>query len=160
PRAPRPGRESNLASRLPPGSGCHRDRGGVLQDHPRDLEARHRRLPAPADGLRRGGADGEEGRGPMNEEKRRALEAAGFVFEDAEDFLELPAEERRLVDLRLAVSRAVRARRQQQRLTQEQLARKLKSSQSRVAKLEAGSADVSLDLMFRGLFALGGSLKD
>ena len=96
----------------------------------------------------------------MNPEKRRALEAAGFVFEDAEDFLELTVEERRLVELRLAVSRAVRARREQQHLTQEQVAKKLKSSQSRVAKLEAGSADVSLDLMFRGLFALGGSLKD
>jgi predicted XRE-type DNA-binding protein len=96
----------------------------------------------------------------MNPEKRQALEAAGFVFEDAEDFLELTVEERRLVDLRFAVSRAVRARREQQHLTQEQVARKLKSSQSRIAKMEAGSADVSLDLMFRALFALGGSVKD
>ena len=96
----------------------------------------------------------------MNQEKRQALEAAGFVFEDAEDFLELTIEERRLVDLRLAVSRAVRARRMQQNLTQEQVAKKLKSSQSRVAKMEAGSADVSLDLMFRALFALGGSVKE
>jgi predicted XRE-type DNA-binding protein len=96
----------------------------------------------------------------MNQEKRQALEAAGFVFEDAEDFLELTVEERRLVDLRFAVSRAVRARREQQHLTQEQVARKLKSSQSRVAKLEAGAADVSLDLMFRALFALGGSVKE
>jgi len=96
----------------------------------------------------------------MNREKRQALEAAGFVFEDAEDFLELTVEERRLVDLRLAVSRAIRARREQQHLTQEQVAKKLKSSQSRVAKMEAGATDVSLDLMFRGLFALGGSLED
>jgi predicted XRE-type DNA-binding protein len=96
----------------------------------------------------------------MNKAKRQALEAAGFVFEDAEDFLELTTEERRLVELRLAVSRAVRARREQQHLTQEQVARKLKSSQSRVAKMEAGAADVSLDLLFRGLFALGGSLND
>jgi predicted XRE-type DNA-binding protein len=96
----------------------------------------------------------------MNKAKRKALEAAGFVFEDAEDFLELTVEERRLVDLRLAVSRAVRARRMQQNLTQEQVAKKLKSSQSRVAKMEAGSADVSLDLMFRALFALGGNVKE
>jgi predicted XRE-type DNA-binding protein len=96
----------------------------------------------------------------MNKEKRRALETAGFVFEDAEDFLELTAEERQLVELRLLVSRAVRARREQQHLTQEQVARKLKSSQSRVAKMEAGAADVSLDLLFRGFFALGGTVKD
>jgi predicted XRE-type DNA-binding protein len=96
----------------------------------------------------------------MNQEKRQALEAAGFVFEDAEDFLELTVEERRLVELRVAVSRALRTRREQQQLTQEQVAKKLKSSQSRVAKMEAGASDVSLDLMFRGLFALGGSLED
>jgi predicted XRE-type DNA-binding protein len=96
----------------------------------------------------------------MNKEKRHALEAAGFVFGEAEDFLGLTVEERQLVELRLAVSRAVRARRQQQNLTQAQAAKKLKSSQSRVAKLEAGSADVSLDLMFRGLFVLGGSIED
>jgi predicted XRE-type DNA-binding protein len=96
----------------------------------------------------------------MNKAKRQALEAAGFIFEDTEDFLELTAEERRLVELRLAVSRAVRTRREQQNLTQEQVAKKLKSSQSRVAKMEAGAADVSLDLLFRGLFALGGTLND
>jgi predicted XRE-type DNA-binding protein len=117
-------------------------------------------LPEAAEDLRRGGAEGEEGRRAMKKEKRQALEAAGFVFEDAEDFLELTVEERRLVELRVAVSRALRARREQQQLTQEQVAEKLKSSQSRVAKMEAGAPDVSLDLMFRGLFALGGSLKD
>jgi predicted XRE-type DNA-binding protein len=96
----------------------------------------------------------------MDRKKQQALEAAGFVFEDAFDFLELTVEERRLVELRLAVSRAVRACRERQNLTQAQVAKKLKSSQSRVAKLEAGAADVSLDLMFRGLFALGGSMED
>jgi transcriptional regulator with XRE-family HTH domain len=44
-------------------------------------------------------------------------------------------------------------------MTQLQLAKKLKN-QPRVAKIEAGSADVSLDLMFRSLFALGGRLED
>ena len=77
-----------------------------------------------------------------------------------EDFLGLSEEERRLVELRVAVCRAVRRLRQRRRLTQQQLAAKLKSSQSRVAKLEAGAADVSLDLLFRGLFAVGGNLDD
>ncbi|MBI3411465.1 MAG: helix-turn-helix transcriptional regulator [Planctomycetes bacterium] len=96
----------------------------------------------------------------MKREKQRKLEAAGFRFGDAEEFLELNDEERHLVELRVAVSRAVRALRQKQRLTQQQLAARLKSSQSRVAKLEAGAADISLDLMFRGLFAVGGRLAD
>jgi predicted XRE-type DNA-binding protein len=96
----------------------------------------------------------------MNKDKQRALEAAGFVFGDAEDFLELTPEEQDLVELRIAVSRAVRARRVQQRLTQAETAKKLKTSQPRVAKIEAGASDVSLDLMFRGLFILGGTMKD
>jgi len=96
----------------------------------------------------------------MNKKKRDALEKAGFRVGDAEDFLGLTEEERRLVDLRLAVSRTIRRLREAQELTQLQLAVKLKSSQSRVAKMEAGSTDVSLDLLFRGLFAVGGELAD
>ena len=96
----------------------------------------------------------------MNEQERDALEAAGFRIGDAEDFLELNDEERRLVELRVAISRAVRARREQQGLTQQQVARRLKTSQPRVAMMEAGAADVSLDSMFRGLFVLGGGLED
>lgn len=96
----------------------------------------------------------------MDRRKRSALEAAGFRIADAEDFLELTGDERRLVELRMAVSRAVRRLRQERRLTQRQLAARLKSSQSRVAKIEAGAGEVSLDLMFRGLFAVGGCLSD
>jgi len=96
----------------------------------------------------------------MKRKKRTALEAAGFQAGDAEDFLGLTDTERRLVELRLKLSRTVRRLREEQHLTQKQLAAKLKSSQSRVAKIELGAADVSLDLLFRGLFALGGGLPD
>ena len=96
----------------------------------------------------------------MDATKRKALEAAGFRIGDAADFLGLTEEESRLVDLRVAVCRAVRRLREALDMTQHQLAEKLKSSQSRVAKIEAGAGDVSLDLLFRGLFAVGGSLED
>lgn len=42
----------------------------------------------------------------MNQAKRERLEKAGWIFEDAEDFLELTEEERRLVELRLDRDRA------------------------------------------------------
>jgi hypothetical protein len=96
----------------------------------------------------------------MDERKKRTLEAAGFRIGDAEDFLELSEQERRVVELRLAVSRTIRHLRHQKNLTQVELAQRVKSSQSRIAKLEAGAGDVSLDLLFRCLFALGGSLGD
>ena len=96
----------------------------------------------------------------MNASKKKKLEAAGFRVGDAEDFLGLSPEEQELIDLRLKVSRLVRLLREQQDLSQKDLAARMKSSQSRVAKLENGSGDVSLDLMFRGLFAVGGKLTD
>jgi|SRR6516162_9789886 DNA-binding XRE family transcriptional regulator len=96
----------------------------------------------------------------MNVEKRKALEAAGWRFGDGADFLGLSEEERRLVELRLGVSRKVRELREKNGVTQQGLASKLKSSQSRIAKIEAAAADVSLDLSIRALFAVGGNLAD
>ena len=96
----------------------------------------------------------------MNTRKKNALTAAGWVVGNAEDFLELSAEERSLVELRLAVSDAMYNRRKRSGLTQQDVARKLGTSQSRIARMESASSDVSLDLLFTGLFALGGSMKD
>jgi len=94
----------------------------------------------------------------MEKNKRKALKGAGFRVGDAEDFLELTAEESRLVELRLTVGKTLRRLRERKHLTQQQLATKLKSSQSRVAKMEAAAPDVSLDLLLRGLFLVGGDV--
>lgn len=94
----------------------------------------------------------------MEKSKRKSLKAAGFRVGDAEDFLELTAEEARLVELRLTVGKMLRKLREKRCLTQQQLATKLKSSQSRVAKMEAAAPDVSLDLLMRGLFLVGGDV--
>jgi transcriptional regulator with XRE-family HTH domain len=96
----------------------------------------------------------------MDKETRARLESAGYWIGDAEDWLNLSAEERLMVELRVKVSRFVRSLRAKHGLTQLQLTKKMKSSQSRVAKIEAGEADVSLDLSFRALFAAGGDLAD
>jgi predicted XRE-type DNA-binding protein len=96
----------------------------------------------------------------MQKAKLQAVTAAGFRVGDVEEFLGLTEEERRLVELRVALSRTVRRLREGQSLTQQQLADRLQSSQSRVAKIEVGASDVSLDLLFRGLFAVGGGLSD
>jgi hypothetical protein len=96
----------------------------------------------------------------MNKAEREAIEAAGFQVGDYGDFLGLTPEERKLIELRLSVSRMIRQRRQEQNLTQKQVAQRIKSSQSRVAKIEAAAPDVSLDLMFSSLFAVGGAVSD
>ncbi len=95
----------------------------------------------------------------MNKEKQKALEAAGWVFEDAEDFLELTVEERAIVEMKVKLSRAVRDVREKQKLTQSDLARKLKTSQPRVNKIEAGAAGVSLEQLLNSWFALGGTAE-
>ncbi len=65
--------------------------------------------------------------------------------------------ERAYTELRLALATGLRDRRRMMRMTQVELARLMKSSQSRVAKMEAGDPTVSLDLIIRCLLALGAS---
>jgi DNA-binding XRE family transcriptional regulator len=96
----------------------------------------------------------------MDKKKREALEAAGFRVGTVEEFLGLDEQDRQLVELRVAVARAVRRARRRKKLTQAQLASSIGSTQARIAKMEAGSGEVSLDLMFRGLFGAGGTLAD
>lgn len=96
----------------------------------------------------------------MDAKKRKRLESAGFTVGSATDFLGLSAEESALVDMRLALSRALRERRGEAGLTQTALARRIGSSQSRVAKMEAGDPSVSLDLLIRALLAVGASRRD
>lgn len=95
----------------------------------------------------------------MNDQKRRALEAAGWVTGDAGDFLGLTDEERCLVGLRANLSKLVIGLRESQGLTRQQLARMLHEKASHVAGIETGGAGVSLDSMFLALFKLGGSVQ-
>jgi transcriptional regulator with XRE-family HTH domain len=62
--------------------------------------------------------------------------------------------------MKLALSEKLRKRRQRNKLTQAELAKVLESSQSRVAKMEAGYPTVSIDLLVKSLLALGVSKKE
>jgi predicted XRE-type DNA-binding protein len=96
----------------------------------------------------------------VDSKKRKSLAAAGWKVGDAAEFLGLTDDERQIVDFRLLVARGVRQHRESSGLSQQQLASKIGSSQSRVAKIESGSSEVSLDLMLRGFFTAGGRLVD
>lgn len=96
----------------------------------------------------------------MDKEKQERLANAGWSVGTTEDFLELTPEEAAYIELKLTLAQNLRAERQNNQLTQEELARLLKSSQSRVAKMESGDPSVSLDLLIRGLFALGKTSRD
>jgi transcriptional regulator with XRE-family HTH domain len=94
----------------------------------------------------------------MDSEKRKALEAAGWRFGDAADFLGMTDEERQLFDARVEAALAVRRQRQARKLSQKQLAGRLKTSQPRVAKIERAAPDVSLDQILRAFAAAGGRI--
>jgi DNA-binding XRE family transcriptional regulator len=96
----------------------------------------------------------------MKRSKRERLEARGWRVGTAQEFLGLSADEAAFVELKLALSRALRAQRRARRLTQVQLAKRIGSSQSRVAKMEAGDPTVTLDLLIRSLLALGAKPRD
>lgn len=96
----------------------------------------------------------------MRQSKRKALEAKGWQFGSAVDFLGLSEEELALIDLKIALGNALKQRRQKKRLTQKAAARAIASSQSRVAKMEAGDPSVSIDLLVKSMITLGASRKD
>lgn len=96
----------------------------------------------------------------MKPAKKRRLVAGGWIVGDAKRFLGLTDEEAAFIGLKLALTDCLKRRRLDLGLTQTQLAKRLESSQSRVAKMEAGDRSVSLDLLVRSLFAIGMTQKE
>jgi hypothetical protein len=96
----------------------------------------------------------------MEKQLRRRLDKSGWAVGEAGDFLGLSDEEIRLIETKLALAAGLRQRREKLGLTQSAFARRLGSSQSRVAKMEAADRSVSLDLLFRALFLLGASRQE
>jgi len=84
----------------------------------------------------------------------------GWVEGSIQNFLELTDADMEYIEMRLALSRLFKDRRQKCHLTQEQVASQLHTSQSRVAKMEKGDPTVSLDLLLQALFRLGVKRKE
>ncbi len=96
----------------------------------------------------------------MREAKRRRLEAKGWKIGTAREFLRLSAEEAAYIEFKVRLAMGLREWRRRRDLTQSDLAKRLQSSQSRIAKMEAGDPSVSLDLLVRSLLTLGASRRD
>lgn len=91
----------------------------------------------------------------MDKTKKARLTKKGWTFGSAETFLGLPPEESAYIEIKLSLARELKKVRLKKGLSQTALASKLGSSQSRVAKMEAADAQVSLDLIVRSLLATG-----
>jgi ribosome-binding protein aMBF1 (putative translation factor) len=96
----------------------------------------------------------------VDTKRKKKLEAAGWKVGDTADFLELSPEEAEFVELKVALARGLREERERQGLTQQELADRVGSSQSRIAKMEAADPSVTVDLIVRSLFKLGARRSD
>ena len=96
----------------------------------------------------------------MRRDKKARLERAGWKVSEVREFLKLSDVEAALVEFKLALSRGLRQRRTKRKLTQAELARLVHSSQSRVAKMEAGDPTVSIDLLVRSFLAMGATQRE
>lgn len=91
----------------------------------------------------------------MDARKRKKLKAAGWRVGNAEDFLNLSPAEATYVEIKLRLARLVKEQRLRVRKTQQEVASLVGSSQSRVARMEAGDGSVSLDLLVQAALDLG-----
>ncbi|GBD89002.1 helix-turn-helix protein [bacterium BMS3Abin03] len=96
----------------------------------------------------------------MDKAKEKRLVKNGWKIGSAKEFLGLSDVESSYIELKIKLGTNLRKLRTEKNLTQVELAKILKSSQSRVAKIETGDPSVSLDLIVRSLLALGTSQKE
>ena len=96
----------------------------------------------------------------MNPDKRKHLESKGWRVGSTNDFLGLSDQEAAYIELKLILGENLKKRRLEKKMTQVELAKILKSNQSRIAKMETGDPSVSIDLLVKSLLALGTSKQD
>ena len=96
----------------------------------------------------------------MRESKKKLPQKKGWRIGSAGEFLNLNDEESEYIELKLKLSQAFKNKRQQKGLSQVEAARVLRSSQSRIAKMETGDPSVSVDLLIRALLTMGATPKE
>jgi predicted transcriptional regulator len=96
----------------------------------------------------------------MRKAKIERLKKSGYRITDTQEFLGISNEEMAIIDLKLSLIHKLKEARKAAGVTQKQLALLMHSSQSRIAFLEGGSPDVSLELICKALFALGVTRKE
>ena len=84
----------------------------------------------------------------------------GWRIGSAKEFLGLSELEEVYIELKLTLGENLKKRRLKKKLTQIELAKLLRSNQSRIAKMESGDPSVSIDLLIKSLLALGTTKQD
>jgi len=84
----------------------------------------------------------------------------GWVEGSVKEFFDLSDADLEYLETRRALSRMLKDLREKLHLPQMQVATRLRTSQSRVAKMEKADRSVSADLLLQSLFRLGAKRKD
>jgi ribosome-binding protein aMBF1 (putative translation factor) len=95
----------------------------------------------------------------MNIEKRKRLEAAGWVSGDAADFLGMSPEEARLLKIKLNLAREIESQRKKKGISQTALAAQIDMKHPNFARLKKNPERVTMDVLFKILLSLGNSPK-
>jgi DNA-binding XRE family transcriptional regulator len=89
----------------------------------------------------------------MNKVRREKFNRAGWRFGTVGELLDLTPAEEALIEAKVRLSKVVRSLRQRSRLSQAELAKRIGSNQTRIAKVENQDPEVSLDLQMKAIFA-------
>ena len=96
----------------------------------------------------------------MDRKTKKKLEKGGWSVGDVQEFLNLSEEEMKLIDLRIRLGKFLKKQREKCGYTQTQLAKEINSSQSRIAKMENGSSNITIDSLLISLFYLKTPTKE
>ena len=91
----------------------------------------------------------------MNAEKMKRIKAAGYKVTTADEWLGLTPEESQLVDIRLALAEQLEEVRKEKGISQAQLAARMGTKQSGIARMVNRPETSSMDNLVKGLIALG-----
>ncbi len=91
----------------------------------------------------------------MDKNRIKRLEKAGWKMGDFGDAFALSAEDRAFVEMRLAAAREVDRLREEQGVSQRELARRMGTKQPTVSRMLSEPSSTTFDSLFRALLALG-----
>ena len=97
-----------------------------------------------------------------SKEARKAarFESAGWKTVTVQGFLGLSDDDMAIIEVKVALAKRLRAQRTRAGLSQVEVAKIVRSSQPRVAKMEAADRTVSIDLLVKALVKTGVSVQE
>ena len=92
--------------------------------------------------------------------KTARLEKAGWKTTTVQEFLGLSDDDMVIIEVKVALAKRLRQQRTRAGMSQVDVAKIVRSSQPRVAKMEAADKSVSIDLLMKALVRTGVSVQE